>query len=72
MTMTEWADSYQESSDLCRRRAEELEKQVLDPALGEMQRMDLRRRIGILYGMARETRATAQYLRTYRREEKSV
>ena len=70
MTLSELAESYQDSSTLCRRRAEALEKQIGDPACSETQRLELRRRVCILYGMARETSAIARHLRTYRREER--
>ena len=69
MTLEELAESYQESSALCRGRADELELQVKDPTLTETQRLLLRRRICILTGMARETSGIARHLRTYHRKE---
>ena len=69
MKLQELAKSYQQSSISCRQRIAELAAQVSDPEISETQRMLLRRRICILTGMARETRAISKYLATYYQEE---
>lgn len=71
MTLKELANQYRQSGEAVRRRARELETQLSRPGLTKNEKLDLRRRIGMLNAMARDTIATARYLERYYRKERS-
>ena len=65
MTLTQLSEQYRESGKKCRDRADELRITLETVPMSETERLLLRRRIYILETMARQTTATAKYLRYY-------
>ena len=65
MNLNELSEQYRAGGEACRLRAAQLTEVLKTEKLPEMERMRLRRRICILMTMARESAATAKYLKNY-------
>ena len=65
MTLTQLSEQYRDSGKKCRDRADELIKTLKTAPMSETERLLLRRRIYMIETMARQTTATANYLRDY-------
>lgn len=65
MTLYELAVEYRESGERCRRRVRELQDELDREAMGETERLLLRRRISVLSAMERDAIATSRYLEHY-------
>lgn len=65
MKLSELAAEYKVSAERCRERVKELEHILSTEAMGETERLLMRRRVTILTGMARETRSVSKYLENY-------
>lgn len=65
MDLKTMALEYAAGGQACRKRAEELRQCLNQEALGEMEKLRLRRRVQILVTMARDSIATSRYLEHY-------
>ncbi|MEG1789962.1 MAG: hypothetical protein RR230_04815 [Oscillospiraceae bacterium] len=65
MNLKELAEEYIATGELCRNRAEELRRLLSGEALGETERLRLRRKICVINGMARDAVAVGNYLDHY-------
>lgn len=64
MKLSELSEQYAAGAELCRGRIDELRRSLGEP-MCEIDRLRLRRRIGILSGMMRDALATSRYLKNY-------
>jgi hypothetical protein len=65
MDLMELAVQYRESGDKCRVRLAELEERLESQPMSNTERLRLRREIGLLTGMARDTISISNYLENY-------
>jgi hypothetical protein len=65
MTLLEMSAEYRESGEKCRCRVRELNTILSTEAMGETERLLLRRRVSILSTMARDAIAISRYLENY-------
>ncbi len=65
MRLTELSIEYAHSAQLCKTRIAELKARLETEEMCEIDRLRLRRRIGILTGMMRDTMAVSKYLKNY-------